>query len=60
MNLKNFLSRPWRGLREAQNELAKSEADVDEVHRLADDLREIHRENHITVRIHAAFRGEHQ
>jgi hypothetical protein len=58
IDLKTLLGRPWRGVHEARDELAKSEAEVDEVKELSNALRRIHDENHITNRIHAAFRGE--
>jgi hypothetical protein len=56
--LVTWLTRPWRNLQEARAELEKSEGDQERVKLLAHELRQIQRENHITARVHAAFRGE--
>jgi len=54
----DWLARPWRNLQEARLELEKSEQDQERVKLLAEDLRRIQHENHITARVHAAFRGD--
>ena len=58
MSFVDWVMRPWRNLREAKTELMKSERDQERVKKLSDELRQIQRENHITARVHAAFRGE--
>jgi len=58
MSFVDWVMRPWRNLREAKAELEKSEGDQERVKKLSDELRQIQRENHITARVHAAFRGD--
>lgn len=48
---------PWSGTREARRHLEESQADREAVHELAQEVRDLHRENHISARVHAAFRG---
>lgn len=53
-----WLTRPWRNLQEAKLELEKSQEDQHRVRVLSQELRQIQKENHITARVHAAFRGD--
>lgn len=48
---------PDNRLDEARRELELSQADVPQVRELAADLERLHRENHITQRVHQAMRG---
>jgi transposase-like protein len=59
-NLIDWLKSPWSNLSEARRHLAESEAEKEEVQQLAKDLRKIYEENHITAKMHAAFRGGRQ
>jgi hypothetical protein len=54
----DWVTRPWRNLNEAKMELEKSEGDRERVKILAEELRRIQHENHISARVHAAFRGD--
>ena len=54
-----WFSRPWRGTSEARRHLEATSAEGPAVRALAEEVRVLHRENHITARIHEAFRGGH-
>lgn len=57
-DLKERIRWPWSGTGDARRALEESEGEQERVGELADELRRIQRENHITSRIHAAFRGD--
>lgn len=56
--LLGWFTRPWTNLQESKRELANSRSERERVKKLAAELREIHTENHISARVHEAFRGE--
>lgn len=50
--------RPFRpGVAEAKAQLEQSKAEQVQSHRLAAEVRDLHQENRITARMHAAMRG---
>lgn len=57
-DLLEWIVRPWRQTKEAEEAYESSKAERVQVAALAEDLRRIHEENHITARIHAGFRGD--
>lgn len=54
----SWLGKPFHGVQEAKRELGYSQDDVPRVNRLANELRRIEKENHITQRVHRAMRGQ--
>lgn len=44
---------------EAKEQLEKSQVEQDNAHRLNSEVRDLHRENRITARVHEAMRGGH-
>jgi chemotaxis regulatin CheY-phosphate phosphatase CheZ len=54
----DLITKPWRDRAAAKRALEQTRAARPAADRMADTLRRIQQENHITARIHRAARGE--